>query len=94
MTIPTNNMIAPAKNARCTPATNGPGAPETASKLGSAPMEPMVVTTMAVAMAVLAMLAEFRVKEVSAETIPYRDRSTALRMELLLGEPNRPEPTL
>ena len=57
-------------------------------------MDPMVVTTMAEAIAVLAMLAEFRVNDVSAETIPYRDRSTALSMELLFGEPNMPEPTL
>ncbi len=40
------------------------------------------------------MLAEFRVNDVSADAIPYLGLSTALIIELLLGEPNRPVPTL
>ena len=53
----------------------------------------MVVTTMAVATALLVIFAEFRVNDVRADIIPYLDLSTVLRMELLLGEPNSPVPS-
>jgi hypothetical protein len=49
---------------------------------------------MAVETPILVMLAEFRVSGRNAETTPYLDRSTALRMELLLGVLNKPLPQL
>jgi hypothetical protein len=54
----------------------------------------MVATTTVVAMAMLVTLAEFRTNCVKAETTPYCARSTALKMELLLGELNSAVPVL
>ena len=64
------------------PETSG----ETEPRLGSTPLNSMTVTTIVVARAMLTMLAEFRVRLVRAEITPYRERSTALIMELVLGE--------
>ena len=94
MTIATTTKHPATINARFRPETNAWGSPETASKLGAAPSDAIVETTMAVAIAVLVILAEFRVSDVSADTIPYLGLSTALIIELLLGEPNSPVPTL
>ena len=88
------HMTPAMKNARRTPSTKASGSRATCSKLDSAPIATIVATTMAVTMALLTMLAEFRVKDVNADTIPYLERSTALTIELLLGEPNRPVPRL
>ncbi len=81
-------------NAVCIPATNALGSLDTASRLGDAPIDAMVPTIMAVEIAMLVMFAEFRVRGRSAETIPYLERSTALRMELLFGVLNKPLPQL
>ena len=67
---------------------------ETASRLGSTPLSPITVTTAVVATATLTTLAELRISWVRAATTPYRERSTALKMELLLGELNIPMPVL
>ena len=94
MTMATTNMKPATINARFRPATKAKGSLETAPKLGSAPSDAMVATTMAVATALLVMLAEFLVRDVNADIIPYLGLSTALKIELLFGEPNNPVPAL
>ena len=54
----------------------------------------MVETTTVVETATLTTFAEFLTNWVSAETTPYRLRSTTLRMLLLLGELKIPLPVL
>ena len=54
----------------------------------------MTITTMVVATAMLTMFAELRIKLVSAAMTPYRVRSTALMIELVFGEWNKPVPAL
>ena len=49
---------------------------------------------MVVATAMLTMFAELRIKLVSAAMTPYRVRSTALMIELVFGEWNKPVPAL
>ena len=95
MAIATTSSPPIIKNAHFRPATNAPAtAGETASKLGSTPLAPIVATTTVVAMAMLTTLAEFRTNWVNADATPYWDRSTALSMELLFGELNKAVPVL
>jgi hypothetical protein len=94
-TTPMVRALPRTRKAKRSPATKASATwGETASRLGSTPRRPMTVTTMVVAIATLTTLAEFRTSWVKAETTPYLERSTALKMELLLGELNRPVPVL
>ena len=60
--------------------------PRTASRLGSWPRAPIVAVTMAVATATLMTLPPLRMRLSRAEMTPCLSRSTALNMELELGE--------
>ena len=59
--IPNVSKAPNRKKARCNPATKAPAdSVETESRLGSNPLEPIVMTTMVVLIAMLATFPEFR----------------------------------